>query len=68
MSQPREYKVVSHDGRDNSEGNPLHPFNGNLEKTLEKYSNDGWMLISYNWGSWRHMIMERVKTEATDAR
>lgn len=58
-----EYKIVSYSGAGDSGANPLNPHNGSLEQTLNDYARDGWVLVSYNWGSWRHAILSRPTKE-----
>lgn len=54
------HRVVTWTKGARDDNNPLHPFNGSLAKTLDTYASEGWVLVSYDWSSWRHMLIKRV--------
>ena len=56
-----EHKVVNipREAATDSHRNPLYPFEGVLESTLNDYAKQGWTLLSYDWGSWRHAVFTR---------
>lgn len=54
-----EYKVVCFDRYDTT----VNPFNGALEKYLNDAAIDGWRLASYDWNSWRRIVLVRDKPE-----
>lgn len=55
----REYLVVNEHDRSK---HGLSPFGG-LQDTLNKFAEEGWELVSFDWGSWRRCIFTREKQE-----
>lgn len=37
----------------------MNPHNGNMEKTLAEYADEGWRLVSFDWNSWRTAVFMR---------
>jgi len=54
-----EHRILRYSGKGGDDGNPLNPHNGNLERTLDAESADGWTLLSFDWNSWRTAVLNR---------